>query len=86
VEGDRRRAARLADPAGGRRLEVWTTEPGMQLYTGNRLGGRPYERFAGVALETQKFPDSPNRPSFPSAVVRPGETYRSRTELRFSDS
>jgi aldose 1-epimerase len=84
-----RLAARLVDPASRRSLEVHTTEPGLQVYTGNRLdgtlfgaSGRPYERFAGIALEAQRFPDSPNRASFPSAVLRPGEAYCSVTELR----
>jgi aldose 1-epimerase len=88
--GALRPAARLADPASGRVLEVRTTEPGMQLYTGNFLDGVPGKRGrrygprAGVCLETQHFPDSPNQPRFPSTLLRPGEAYRSRTELRFS--
>ncbi len=80
-------AARLADPRSGRVLEIRTTEPGVQLYTGGKLDtatGGVYERFAGVALETQRFPDAPHHPHFPSAVVRPGELYESTTELRFS--
>jgi len=83
-------AARLADPASGRVLEVHTTEPGMQLYTGNFLDGSAgkhghrYGPRAGVCLETQHFPDSPNQPAFPSTILRPGEEYRSRTEFRFS--
>ena len=85
-----RPAARLADPASGRVLEVFTTEPGMQLYTGNFLDGTAgkhghrYGPRAGLCLETQHFPDSPNRPGFPSVILRPGEAYRSRTEFRFS--
>jgi aldose 1-epimerase len=84
-----RTAARLADPVSGRVLEVATTEPGMQLYTGNYLdatgkGGRRYGPRAGVCLETQHYPDAPNQPGFPSTIVRPGEEYRSRTEFRFS--
>ena len=66
-----------------------TTEPGIQLYTGNALGGamrgtsgRAYGRGGGVALETQHFPDSPNRPRFPSTVVRPGERFASTTVFR----
>jgi len=88
--GALRPAARLADPASGRVLEVFTTEPGMQLYTGNFLdglagkGGHRYGPRAGLCLETQHFPDSPNQPGFPSVVLRPGEAYRSRTEFRFS--
>jgi aldose 1-epimerase len=80
------RAARLADPVSGRTLEVLTTEPGIQFYSGNFLdgtirgkGGRAYQYRSGLALETQHFPDSPNRPSFPSTVLRPGQTYQSRT-------
>lgn len=83
-------AARLYEPGSGRVLEVHTTEPGIQLYTGNALdgritgkGGRPYGRHAGVALETQHFPDSPNQPRFPSTILRPGETFQSRTVYRF---
>src|SRR3954463_10040013 len=83
-------AARLADPASGRVLEVRTTEPGMQLYTGNFLDasiagkhGHRYGPRAGVCLETQHFPDSPNQPAFPSTILRPGQEYRSRTEFRF---
>jgi aldose 1-epimerase len=83
-------AARLTDPASGRRLDVHTTEPGMQLYSGNHLdgtirgkGGRVYGRRAGLSLETQHFPDSPNRPEFPSTIVRPGRPYSSTTVLAF---
>ncbi|SFY51043.1 Aldose 1-epimerase [Streptomyces sp. F-1] len=88
--GTLRRAARLADPESGRRMDVWTTEPGIQVYTGNALDGslagadaKPYERHGAVCLETQHFPDSPNRPEYPSTVLRPGEEYRTRTEFRF---
>jgi aldose 1-epimerase len=80
-------AARLADPRTGRALEMRTTEPGLQLYTGDKLAGATggvHERFAGVALEAQRFPDAPHHPHFPSAVLRPGERYESTTELRFS--
>jgi aldose 1-epimerase len=83
-------AARLTDRRSGRVLEIRTTEPGMQVYTGGKLDGtlvgatgNVYERFAGVALETQRFPDSPNHAQFPTAVLRPGERYESTTELRF---
>ena len=82
--------ARVLEPESGRVLEVETTEPGMQLYSGNSLGpeivgkgGRAYCRHAGFCLETQHFPDSPNRPDFPSAILRPGQVYRSRTVYRF---
>lgn len=84
-------AARLREPCSGRVLEVYTTEPGLQLYSGNVLQGRPagkgghvYGRHAGLALETQHFPDSPNQPRFPSTILRPGTTYASRTVYRFS--
>jgi len=82
-------AARLHDPASGRVLEVHTTEPGLQLYGGQGLrgvegkGGHVYPAYAGVALETQHFPDSPNQPAFPSTILRPGEVYVSRTDFRF---
>jgi aldose 1-epimerase len=93
--GDRslRPAARVTDPASGRVLEVLTTEPGVQFYSGNQLdgtlagpGGVAYRRRAGFALETQHFPDSPNQPGFPSTVLRPGEVYRSATVYRFAVS
>lgn len=84
-------AARLRDPASGRVLEVHTTEPGVQVYSGNHLdgslvgtSGRVYRQGDGVALETQHLPDSPNRPDFPSTVLRPGEAFRSRTEWRLA--
>lgn len=82
-------AARLHDPSSGRTMEIHTTEPGLQFYSGNVLdgvvgkAGRAYHRHDGLALETQHFPDSPNQPSFPTTVLRPGETYASRTEYRF---
>jgi aldose 1-epimerase len=85
------RAARLTDPASGRVLEIFTTEPGLQLYSGNRLGsglagksGQPYPKWGGVALETQHFPDSAHQPGFPSIMLRPGEVFTSSTEFRFS--
>jgi aldose 1-epimerase len=81
--------ARLHDPVSGRLLEVETTEPALHLYTGNYLdgtlagtGGRLYRQGDGVALETQHFPDSPNRPAFPSTVLRPGGELRSTTTFR----
>ena len=84
-------AARLRDPASGRTLEISTTEPGLQLYTGNTFdagrpgkGGYAYPRYGAVALETQHFPDSPNQPQFPSTVLRPGDEFRSTTIYRFS--
>ncbi|NDZ60536.1 galactose mutarotase [Streptomyces anulatus] len=88
--GTLRRAARLAAPGEVRTLELWTTEPGLQVYTANQLDGaftdgtgRRHERHGSLCLETQHLPDSPNRPGHPSTVLRPGETLRSRTEWRF---
>ncbi|WP_328482152.1 galactose mutarotase [Streptomyces sp. NBC_00377] len=75
--------AELHDQASGRVLTVATTEPGLQLYTADHLG-EPFEPGEGVALETQHFPDSPNRPDFPSTVLRPGGRYRSETVYGFS--
>lgn len=74
--------AELYDPATGRVLTVATTEPGMQLYTADHIG-EPFIPGAGIALETQHFPDSPNRPEFPSTVLRPGEGFRSETVYGF---
>ncbi|MCH0565236.1 MULTISPECIES: aldose epimerase family protein [unclassified Streptomyces] len=74
--------AELHDPLSGRVLTVATTEPGLQLYTADHLG-EPFVPGQGVALETQHFPDSPNRPGFPSTVLRPGGTYRSETVYGF---
>lgn len=68
--------------AGGLIMDVLTTEPGVQLYTGNFLGA-PFVHRGALCLETQHFPDSPNRPSFPSTVLRPGGTFRSTTVYRF---
>jgi aldose 1-epimerase len=83
-------AARLVDPASGRRLDVHTTEPGLQLYTGNRLdgrirgkSGRVYPARAGLSLETQHFPDSPHHPEFPSTALQPGQEYLSTTVFTF---
>jgi aldose 1-epimerase len=85
-----RPAARLNDPGSGRTLEVLTDEPAIQVYTGNWMpgtdrgsGGELLKPHSGVALETQHFPDSPNRPEFPSTVLRPGETFHSATIFRF---
>jgi aldose 1-epimerase len=86
-----RLAAELDDPASGRRLVLRTTEPGLQFHSGNFLdgslvgiGGGTYRQGDGLCLETQHFPDAPNQPGFPSIVLRPGETYRSRTEHVFT--
>ncbi|MFC4638257.1 aldose epimerase family protein [Deinococcus hohokamensis] len=89
-EGDLRLAAQLREPRSGRRLDVLTTQPGIQVYTGNFLGGhrgkggQSYEQHWGLCLETQHFPDSPNHPEFPSTVLRPGEVFRSRTRYAFA--
>ena len=84
-------AARLADPVSGRVMDVSTTEPGVQFYSGNFLDGRlrgahgqAYRQGDGVCLETQHFPDAPNRPEFASTVLRPGATFQSTTVHRFS--
>jgi aldose 1-epimerase len=84
-------AATAEDPASGRVLSVWTTEPGIQFYSGNFLdgslvgpSGHTYRQGDGFTLETQHYPDSPNQPSFPSTVLRPGESYDSHTVYAFS--
>jgi aldose 1-epimerase len=83
-------AARLTDPHSGIRLELLTTEPGLQVYSGNNIKpgqvnshGEDMHRRDGLALETQHFPDSPNKPQFPSTVLEPGQTFRSTTIFRF---
>jgi aldose 1-epimerase len=75
LNGPAHLAARLSDPVSGRRLEIRTTEPGIQVFTGRK---------AGVALETQHFPNSPNQPTFPSTELRPGQVFQSETQYRFS--
>lgn len=84
-------AATLHEPASGRILDVLTTEPGLQFYSGNFLTGQltgksgaTYAHRGGLCLETQHFPDSVNQPAFPTTILRPGETYRSTTVYRFS--
>jgi aldose 1-epimerase len=84
-------AARLYEPQSGRVLEVWTTEPGVQFYSGNFLnanvrgkGGKVYDFRSALCLETQHFPDSPNHPGFPSTVLMPGRHYHSTTVFKFS--
>ncbi|MFF3468115.1 aldose epimerase family protein [Streptomyces sp. NPDC002619] len=88
--GELRRAARLTAPSARRVMEVWTTEPGLQVYTGNQLDGSltghdgdPHPLHGAVCLETQHLPDSPNRPDYPTTVLRPGQVLCSRTEFRF---
>jgi aldose 1-epimerase len=81
-------AARVREPKSGRVMEVYTTEPGVQLYCANFLDGSAsaggFKQHEAFCLETQHYPDSPNKPEFPSTLLRPGETYRSTTEHRFS--
>ncbi len=84
-------AARAHEPTSGRVLEVYTTEPAVQFYSGNFLDGtvvgkqgHPYKLRNGFCLETQHFPDSPNHPDFPSAILRPGKTFHSQTVFKFS--
>jgi len=83
-------AARVHEPKSGRILEVYTTEPAVQFYTGNFLDGtiigknnHAYQQHAGFCLETQHYPDSPNHPSFPSTILRPGDVFHSRTTFKF---
>jgi aldose 1-epimerase len=84
-------AARAYEPVSGRVMEISTDQPGVQFYTGNFLDGtvtgkqgHVYKQRYGLCFETQQFPDSPNHPEFPSAVLRPGQTFHSRTILKFS--
>jgi len=91
-DGEMATIATLYDPTSGRVMEVATTQPGIQFYTGNFLdgtltntrGGQKYGQHAALCLETQHFPDSPNQPSFPSVVLKPGETYSQTTVYKFS--
>ena len=90
--GKLKHAVTMRDPASGRKLEIWTTEPCMQMYGAQNMteqvpakaAGKTLCQYAGVALETQHYPDSPNHPEFPSTVLRPGEKFKSRTEYRFT--
>ena len=89
--GRLRMAARLEDPRSGRVVELLTTEPGLQVYSGNFLSGavlgkagRLYRQGDGIALETQHFPDSPNHPQFPSTILEPGRVWSSTTVYRFN--
>lgn len=87
-------AARVYEPVSGRVMEVYTTEPGMQVYSGNFLegkvprdvgkGGKVYNFRDAFCLETQHFPDSPNKPNFPTTVLRPGQWFNSTTIYKFS--
>jgi aldose 1-epimerase len=88
--GTLRRAATVKESTTGRKMEVWTTAPGVQFYSGNHLdgsqgkGGVSYGRHHGFCLETQHYPDSVHRPEWPTTIVRPGQVYRSVTEFRFA--
>ena len=91
AKGELKFAARVHDPESGRKMEVLTTQPGMQFYSGNFLdgsltgkGGVTYQKYAGLCLETQHFPDSPNHPNFPSTVLKVGELLEEVTVFRFS--
>jgi aldose 1-epimerase len=91
--GELRRAATLSDPVSGRQMQLWTTEPGLQVYSGNFLDGQivgrngaRYQQRSAICLEPQHAPDSPNHPAFPSVILRPGEVYRTHSEWRFSAS
>jgi aldose 1-epimerase len=91
MPGSLRLAATAYEQTSGRVMQVWTTEPGMQFYTGNFLdgtltgkSGKVYSRRTGFCFETQHYPDSPNRPSFPTTTLRKGATYKSTTIYRFS--
>jgi aldose 1-epimerase len=85
------KVAVLSDSTSGRQLEVYTTEPGLQFYTGNFLDGKfinhdgnPLTKHTALCMETQHFPDSPNKPDFPSTILKPGETYHTVTEYKLS--
>jgi len=86
--GDMALAATVKDPSSGRVMEIHTTQPGIQFYTGNFLdgseGGASYKQHEAFCLETQHYPDAPNQPTFPSAILKPGETFRQTTVHKFS--
>ena len=93
ARGPRHHAARVVDPLSGRTLDIFTDQPGVQFYSGNFLdgtihgkGGQVYGHRWALALETQHFPDSPNHPSFPSTILRPGHAFNSRTVFVFGTS
>jgi aldose 1-epimerase len=90
TDGSLALAARVYEPTHGRVMEIYTTEPGIQFYSGNFLdgtnvgkGGRVYEHRYGFCLETQHFPDSPNKPNFPPVILKPGEKYTHVTVHKF---
>jgi aldose 1-epimerase len=81
----------VREPKSGRVMEMLTTEPGVQFYTGNFLdgkakgkGGTSYKQYTGFCLEAQHYPDSPNQKDFPSTILKPGQTYKQETVYRFS--
>jgi aldose 1-epimerase len=83
-------AATVYEPASGRVMQVYTSEPGLQFYTGNFLDGTlhgkngvAYQRRSGFVMETQHYPDSPNEPKFPTTILRPGSEYHSKSMYRF---
>ncbi len=89
--GTLRLAAKVEDPSTGRQMEVLTTEPGMQFYSAIHLdpsiigkGGKPFQKYGALCLETQHYPDSPNHPTFPTTVLRPGQKFTSETIYKFS--
>lgn len=89
--GDLALAATLLDPKSGREVKIFTTQPGLQFYSGNFLdgsvtgkGGKVYQKHYGLCLETQHFPDSPNHPDFPNTILKPGEVYQETTVYQFS--
>jgi aldose 1-epimerase len=89
--GKMKLAAKVYEPTSGRVMEIETTEPGVQLYTSNGLDGtlkgkegKAYNRYGAICLETQHYPDSPNKVNFPSTVLRPGERYETVTVHTFS--
>jgi aldose 1-epimerase len=88
--GGMTKAAEVYEPQTGRVMEVWTTEPGLQFYTGNFLDGtlkgkgKTFQHRGAFCMETQHYPDSPNKPNFPSTTLRPGQTYQTSTTYRFS--
>ena len=84
-------AARVYEPTSGRVMEIYTVEPGIQFYSGNFLDGtitgkdgKVYKKHYGLCLETQHFPDSPNKPDFPSVILEPGRKYSTETMMKFS--
>jgi len=90
-KGELSMAAQLYDPRSGRQVEILTTQPGVQFYSGNFLdgtnrgkGGKVYQKHYGLCLETQHFPDSPNQPAFPNTILKPGEKFSEKTIYKFS--